>query len=98
VTIIVPVRETLSSHVRPTRAQDQSEAEVEAPSSPAAPLPPDGGSDRDRAIDAQAFRSKAASKSGRSGTEADMANLSKAVCHVESDQGRFGNRSMSAPW
>jgi hypothetical protein len=58
VTIIVPVRETLSSHVRPTRAQDQSEAEAEATSSPAAPLPPDGGSDRDRAIDAQAFAAK----------------------------------------
>ena len=57
-TIIVPVRETLSSHVRPPRAQDQSEAKAEATSSPAAPLPPDGGPDRDRAIDAQAFAAK----------------------------------------
>src|SRR5580692_8444837 len=31
------------------------------------------------------------SKSERSGTEVDMANLSKAVCHGESDKCRFGN-------
>src|SRR6202022_2552876 len=31
------------------------------------------------------------SKSERSGTGVDMANLSKAVCHRESDKCRFGN-------
>src|ERR1700730_6970624 len=31
------------------------------------------------------------SKSERSGTGVDMANLSKAVCHGESDKCRFGN-------
>src|ERR1700738_1751981 len=31
------------------------------------------------------------SKSERSGTGVDMANLSKAVCHGESDKRRFGN-------
>src|SRR6202795_4792782 len=37
------------------------------------------------------MRSPIVSKSERSGTGVDMANLSKAVCHGESDKCRFGN-------
>src|SRR6202023_3949550 len=37
------------------------------------------------------MRRPIASKSERSGTGVDMANLSKAVCHGESDKCRFGN-------
>jgi hypothetical protein len=41
------------------------------------------------------FRSNAESKSERSGTGADIANLSKAVRHVESELRRFGNPRVS---
>src|ERR1700730_14435797 len=37
------------------------------------------------------MRRPIASKSERSGTGVDMANLSKVVCHGESDKSRFGN-------
>src|SRR5580704_9399420 len=37
------------------------------------------------------MRRPIASKSERSGTGVDIANLSKAVCHGESDKCRFGN-------
>jgi hypothetical protein len=39
------------------------------------------------------MRGPIVSKSERSGTGVDMANLSKAVCHGESDKCRFGNSS-----
>src|ERR1700680_364318 len=41
------------------------------------------------------MRRPIASKSERSGTGVDMANLSKVVCHGESDKCRFGNLEAS---
>src|SRR3979490_2512059 len=42
------------------------------------------------------MRRPVVSKSERSGTGVDMANLSKAVCHGESDKCRFGNPPQEA--
>jgi hypothetical protein len=55
-------------------------------------VPKDGGSDRDRVIDAQAFAAKHRQNPGEAELEQTWQTLPKAVCHVESDKCRFGNR------
>src|ERR1700724_1050455 len=54
-------------------------------------LPKDGGSDRDRVIDAQAFAAKQRQSPGEAELEQTWQTLPKAVRHVESDKCRFGN-------
>jgi hypothetical protein len=52
----------------------------------------DGGSDRDRVMDAQAFAAKQRQSPGEAELEQTWQAPRKAVCHVESDKSRFGNR------
>src|ERR1700724_406052 len=58
-------------------------------------VPKDGGSDRDRVIDAQAFAAKQRQNPGEAELEQTWQTLPKAVRHVESDKCRFGNLEAS---